>query len=533
MAGPRGKADGDWCDLIALAALRGRGKAVVRKGGRQILLIDAPGGVFACANRCPHQGFPLSEGVLTDGCILTCNWHNWKFDLASGATLVGGDVLRRFPVRIEGGRVLADLTPEDPTVRQARVLCGIERSLEDGDQERLVRESARMTTLPGGAVAGVVAAIRWGAPRLEFGTTHAFAAAPDWLALHDTPWTGPDEKLAAIGEVLGHIADDARGAGRHPFPRGQRPWEEGEFLAAIEAEDEDVAARLIRGALGEGLTARRFLAPLGAAALAHYADFGHSLIYSVKTVALTERLGPTTAEPLLLALARSLVFARREDLLPEFRTYGERLAAWGEGAASPATLQAAALRGRSAKSAMAIAGAWSARHTNEEIFAVLVEAAAWSLLHVDQAALVRTDGKIADNVGWLDFTHALTFADAGLAVARVRPELWPAILLQLTCFVGRNQAWLDAELDVAAFAVADRDAFVRGAREGLFDHGQSEFIVSAHRLKTLTAADALARALPGCAAILTAAVNRFLSAPMKRRHVLRTARQMRAFVAQE
>jgi len=533
MAGPRGKADGDWCDLIALAELRARGKAVVRRGGRQILLIDAPDGVFACANRCPHQGFPLSEAVLTDGCVLTCNWHNWKFDLASGATLVGGDVLRRFPVRIEEGRVLADLTPEDPHLRQARVLGGIERALGDGDQERLVRESARLTSLPGGAVAGLIAAASWAAPRLEFGTTHAFAAAPDWLALHDAPWTGPDEKLAAIGEILGHLADDARGGQRHPFPRGERPWSEAEFLAAVEAEDEDAAARLIRGALGEGLTARSLLAPLAGAALAHYADFGHSLIYSVKTVALIERLGPATAEPLLLALARSLVFARREDLLPEFRSYGERLASWGRAAASPATFETAALRGRSAKSAMALVGDWSARHTNQEIFSVLVETAAWSLLHVDEAALVRTDGKIADNVGWLDFTHALTFADAGLAVTRLRPALWPAILLQLACFIGRSQAWLDAQIDVGAFAVADRDAFVRSASESLFDHGQSEFIVSAHRLKTLMAADALANALPDRAAILTAGVSRFLSARMKRRHVLRTARQMRAFVAQE
>jgi nitrite reductase/ring-hydroxylating ferredoxin subunit len=45
----------------------------------------------------------LSEGVLTDGCILTCNWHDWKFDLGSGETLVGGDRLTRFPTRLQDG----------------------------------------------------------------------------------------------------------------------------------------------------------------------------------------------------------------------------------------------------------------------------------------------------------------------------------------------------------------------------------------------------------------------------------------------
>jgi nitrite reductase/ring-hydroxylating ferredoxin subunit len=75
-------------------------------------------GLFACANRCPHKGYPLSEGALTDECILTCNWHNWNFDLSSGETLVGGDLLPSFPVRAENGRVLLDVTPPDPEERR-------------------------------------------------------------------------------------------------------------------------------------------------------------------------------------------------------------------------------------------------------------------------------------------------------------------------------------------------------------------------------------------------------------------------------
>ncbi|MFL5239337.1 MAG: Rieske (2Fe-2S) protein, partial [Rhizomicrobium sp.] len=31
--------------------------------------------MFAIANRCPHEGYPLSEGTLSPGCLLTCNWH--------------------------------------------------------------------------------------------------------------------------------------------------------------------------------------------------------------------------------------------------------------------------------------------------------------------------------------------------------------------------------------------------------------------------------------------------------------------------
>src|SRR3546814_2110653 len=65
------------------------------------------------------------------------------------------------------------------------------------------------------------------------------------------------------------------------------------------------------------------------------------LIYVLKTGELIDRLGPASAEPLLLNLVRSLVYASREDLIPEFRAYGPALAAWtGEGGApiAPADL---------------------------------------------------------------------------------------------------------------------------------------------------------------------------------------------------
>ena len=65
----------------------------------------------------PHEGYPLREGNLDDRCILTCNWHNWKFDLQSGRNLYGGEGLRTYPVEIRGGEVWIDLA--DPPLRRA------------------------------------------------------------------------------------------------------------------------------------------------------------------------------------------------------------------------------------------------------------------------------------------------------------------------------------------------------------------------------------------------------------------------------
>jgi hypothetical protein len=236
---------------------------------------------------------------------------------------------------------------------------------------------------------------------------------------------------------------------------------------------------------------------------------------------------------LLLMLARSLIYATREDLLPEFCDYRTRLEKWGAMCGPCPPLDPAALRRTTAKSALAIVAAWGARHPPEAIFAVLVESAAWTLLHADERLLVSIDAKLADNINWLDFTHMLTFAEAACAAVRLRPALWPAVLLQLACFIGRNAGYVDAELDTGGYSVADIASFIAERRNALFDHGRDRFIISVHLIKTLQAAATLMAALPAQAPLLAAALNRFLDAPMKGRHVLRTARQMWDLVEHE
>jgi len=58
------------------------------------------------------------------------------------------------------------------------------------------------------------------------------------------------------------------------------------------------------------------------AALAHYNDFGHSIIYVYKTTSLVKKLGSDVEPFLLPSLARHLCYTTREDLLPEFKHYG-------------------------------------------------------------------------------------------------------------------------------------------------------------------------------------------------------------------
>src|SRR5260370_22886406 len=102
--------------------LRSDGRKLVRHDGKQVLVVAQEGRLFAIANRCPHEGYPLSEGTIGPGCVLTCNWHNWKFDLASGAALVGRDPARTYAVAERGGAIFIDLRDPPPKPRRTTAL---------------------------------------------------------------------------------------------------------------------------------------------------------------------------------------------------------------------------------------------------------------------------------------------------------------------------------------------------------------------------------------------------------------------------
>ncbi|MDD2876046.1 MAG: Rieske (2Fe-2S) protein [Acidiphilium sp.] len=518
-----------WIDAVASADLYETGRVVAKIDGQQILLVVLSDCIVAVDNRCPHQGYPLAEGTV-QGCRLTCHWHHWVFDLESGETLVGEDRLRRYPVRVNGARVEIDCTPPDPATRLRSILADLEVALVTRRQGRILREAARYLSAGGDAADLIRHAVAWAGERLEFGTSHAIAAIPDWLAVSACPETTEDEKLVALGEVLGHIADDAFGRPPLPFAAlsfatAPTAWDPTAFRNAVEATDEATALALIRAGLEAHVPLAQLRTDLARAALDHYADFGHALIYTVKTVDLIERLDDACAEPLLAMLIRSLVYATREDLLPEFAIYRPTLAAWADAARTPVPLGTAALRGKRVRHVLPVIGTWAAHFAPEPIFAVLVEQAAWMLLHADTAMFDRVDVPPAQSVNWLDLTHAITFAEAGWRVARCTPDLWPAVLLQIGCFLGRNAGFVTAEADISEHFQPDPEAFLRQCRHQMFDHGRDRFIISAHLLKTLGATEALAATLHAQAPLLIAALHRFVTTPIRPRHTLRAARQ--------
>jgi nitrite reductase/ring-hydroxylating ferredoxin subunit len=516
---------------IARAELEAKGRKLLRKDAKQILFIASAGRIFAVANRCPHEGYPLSEGTCGPGAVLTCNWHNWKFDLESGNALIGRDPVRTYAIEERNGEIFVDLSDPPAERLRARALAGLDAALADGDAARMAREVARLEKAGFSAKLAIVHAFARRNDRLEDGMTHAYGAAADWLALAER---APDDasRLAATLEPLGHLAWDTSGADAFPYAEGVAAWDEPAFLAAIESEDEPAAIAFVRGALAERRSYAELRPAFAAAALAHYADFGHCAIYTLKIGQLVGRLGEDILEPVLLAFTRLLVRATREEKLPEFRGYAPALAQWnGHGTQA---VQADDLIGLSVNAILERVLRSSGRPV-QELYDALLGAAAWNLLHFDVAAEYATANAIADNISWLDFTHALTFANACRHLCSESPVLWPRALLQMALFVGRNRKYVMVQADAEAWQVNDSAAFLAHEMAKLYDHVRVEPIVACHPLKMLFALEDELAASPDApwSGSLCAAVNRYLNTPMKRHHGLRTANQAIEFIALE
>jgi len=71
------------------------------------------GHLFALEDRCPHQGGPLSEGIV-HGHRVTCPLHNWVIDLPTGeAQAPDRGSVRTFAVEVVDDEVVITL-PSEP-----------------------------------------------------------------------------------------------------------------------------------------------------------------------------------------------------------------------------------------------------------------------------------------------------------------------------------------------------------------------------------------------------------------------------------
>ena len=242
-----------------------------------------------------------------------------------------------------------------------------------------------------------------------------------------------------------------------------------------------------------------------------------------------------TVEPYILpALVRSILNAYREDLIPEFRNLSRYVSAWNEKTSGEGKCMVAELHGRSVEFLLQWTVEQSKHTSPEHIYNALLETGARHLLHYNTALQFRHDLPVSKNIGWLDFTHAITFGNAVRRQCTKFPELWKYGLLQMACFAGRNSEHLNGSVAESEWIVRDEQRFYEESLELLLDHGKSMPIIAAHLVKTFVAMrNEIPHASQECKKYLLASVNRFLHAPLKEKHVRRTMRQALELVGRD
>ena len=115
-------------DLVPLERPAGRTQWAFSHVGRSFAVFDVDGELVVTDGACPHNGGPLAEGLVRDGCV-TCPWHWYSYELATGRcrTAVGYE-LRRYEVVLDGGRPHAVIPAPAPARSWSEILRSHARS---------------------------------------------------------------------------------------------------------------------------------------------------------------------------------------------------------------------------------------------------------------------------------------------------------------------------------------------------------------------------------------------------------------------
>lgn len=100
----------EWLRLCNRAELPAEGNAKeFAAGDKTICVAMIDGKPLALDNVCPHRGGPLAEGTIEGGKVI-CPWHQWEFDLATGAsTDPSGTSTTAYALRQNGEDVLVEI----------------------------------------------------------------------------------------------------------------------------------------------------------------------------------------------------------------------------------------------------------------------------------------------------------------------------------------------------------------------------------------------------------------------------------------
>ena len=310
-------------DAGTVEEVRARRCTVVTGSGHAIAVFPLGDRFAAVDNRCPHMGFPLDRGTVSNG-ILTCHWHHARFDLSSGGTFDPfADDVRAFPVTVSGGRVWVDPRPptSDPVERWSR-------RLEDGMEHNIRLVIAKSVLGLNSSPAGYRTPLTIGA---GFGTTYSDGGWGPAMTMMTCsanllPYLYPEDRPLALFQGIRQVAAECAGRPPRfpvdPLPTGEtRPevfkeW----FRGFIEVRDAEGAERCLRTAIDLGISPSEIAGMVFAAATDRvYLDGGHVLDFCNKAFELLDHIGWEHAGQVLTSLVGGIATARRSEELNSWR----------------------------------------------------------------------------------------------------------------------------------------------------------------------------------------------------------------------
>ena len=559
--------EAQWTVATEEARIEDRILTVKVEGHQLAVGRDDSGELFAIDNRCPHEGYPLAQGEVK-GCLLTCAWHNWKFDVRDGSCVLGGEAVRHYPVRVQSGMVEVDLAEPDPAEKIPQLRESFRQGVHRYENGRAIRDGVRLIQAGYPAAELLADLAAYDGRHAEYGSTHVLALAADALAY--LPRFASEEAMYPVAQVVDLCGESNRRLPPRPRPEAVE-GELDQLEAAVEAEDAERAEGLVRTALARGAALAEVDRWMLRAMASHFTDFGHQLIYLQKLPPLLEAAGLDGGDERVADIYGGLVYGTvlgtREDTLPYMKAYFEQFDRQIEDPALLTTVEAApfdaaglreaVLDGTATDSVSRLVEALRSGVAPARIARTLAEAAAERLLRFDPAH----DGNPDVAEGWLWATHRLTFASGVRKILESSAE--PAairLLAQVVAFThsGRRMDRDDptavpgrpGTVEEVMKAVEERrreDAVALTA--GVLDDGQAveelltrlsdhcltdplvRPIFACHLVKTMLAAADEYRALgpeSGRTAVLGAV--RFLAASVGERTVHRTVRTSIRFI---
>ena len=179
---------------------------------------------YACDNRCPHMGYPLSEGSVRDG-VLICHWHHWEFDLKTGGCfLTNGDDVASFPIEVRDDVLFVGIPKGAKSAARQRLVDRGKRALEQGLKDRSTFLIAKAVTALRESGATPREIIQHGLFYGAHKTSDGWSSGVAILTLCANLWDDidPGDHNLFLVHGLTQIANRTSGSSRRqrfPFPR--------------------------------------------------------------------------------------------------------------------------------------------------------------------------------------------------------------------------------------------------------------------------------------------------------------------------